>query len=235
MIGKLQKLIVAVAGHLQTHHQFVPHLHSLLRRRWQQHRPLCSHALHKQLLFDRQFVPANRRHVGDVVEILPVDATPGGAGIRFGESDTCHGGHDLAPHEAGLDKPGARLGAAGALFARLNRFSADVDGDQGPRTKQIVATAKQSPHGIGSGPVARPPAGALLRQEPELQLLNRPSVAGDLIKGLDHHRLRFDRGAGPVPPGRMGIAPPHPLRVLLLRSGRITAPYGPLSQAIDDR
>ncbi len=113
MVAQLQKLVVTVALHHQSHDQFIAQFDrggAILRCRHQLRPRLCK-LLDEQLLLDRQLLAACRRHIGDVVEILPVNTPEGQALVLLGNDDLAHRRLDLPPREPFLEEPGASLRA----------------------------------------------------------------------------------------------------------------------------
>ena len=230
VIRQFEKLVVPVARHHEPHDEFITHLdrHAVAGRH--ELRPRLREPLHEQLLLDRELLAARSRHVGDVVEILPVDAAEGQALLGLRQRDRRLLGCDLAAHQARLEEPRARFDVR-----RHDRLAADRHAHELPGAQQVVAPAEQGAHRIGRRPAAGPGARALLRQEPHLERLDGRRVTGHLVEGLDHDRLRGDRGRCPAPPRRVRIAPPHPLPRILFRAGRHVGVDGTLPEAVHDR
>ena len=235
MVGELEELIIAVACHHESHDELISHLDARLAIHSHELWPGLRLPLHEKLLVDRELRPAHRREIGDVVEILPVDAAESEPLLLPRERDIPHPGLDLAAREPRLDESCPRLGTGRAVFPRLDLLAADIDGHQLRRSEEIRAAAEEGADGIGRSPVAAPLARALLRQEPDLERLDGIAVTGHLVEGLDHDSLRLDRRCGPLPPGRMGIAPPHPLPGILLLARLHVGVDGALPEAVDDR
>ena len=232
MVAQLQELVVPVALHHQSHDQFITQFNrggAVLCCRHQL-RPRLRELLDEQLLLDRQLLAAGRRHIGDIVEILPVNAAEGEALLLLGNDDLAHRRLDLAPREPFLEEP-----CAGLDLLRRDLLTAHGHGHQFLRFKQIVAAAEQCADCICSSARAPPLARPLLRKEPDLERLDRIPVAGHLVKSLDHDRLRGDRGIRPAPPAGMRIPPPHPLPGIFFSAGLHVGIDRPLPQAVDDR
>ena len=159
MVRQLQKLVVTVTRHHEPHHEFVTNRELFPGSHWLELGPCLRKPLHEQLLLDRQLLAARGGHVCDVVEILPVDPTPGDPLVGLLDDDVGEPRRDLPPCEPLLEEARARLDRS-----RLHRLAAHGHGHSLLRGEQIVAAAKQRRDRVGCGPVAFPAARPLLRE-----------------------------------------------------------------------
>ena len=134
-----------------------------------QHRALLGVLLDVERLLQLQRRAFVGRHLGHVLEVLPVDAAPGDALVDLLHRDLAHAGLDLVPDETLLVEAGAGLD-----LLRLDRPApARRHLDQRVGGQQVLAAQQQGVDRVGRGLGGLPVLRLLLLEQPHPAVLDR--------------------------------------------------------------
>ena len=206
-------LEVAVHADLHAHAHLVARLQRRLFRDGGEHFAALAQLHLIQLLLDAELLVLAVLHLVEVLQILPVEAAPRGAGGLLLNLHCAHiGGHFVAI-PALLDVAGAGLCLLGAVALGVGPVAERQGHAVG--VLQLRVVQQQGVNGLcgrfGGGPALR----LLLLEQPQLHLLHRFRILGDGIERLDEQGLPLDGGLVPeVAVARLLPEHPHLFAVL---------------------